>query len=149
MMETRIVFGVIALATASGIHHPVPIHRDVGHLTAVLFQPLARVEDGVVLDLRRDQVGASIAIGLRDPLEGEVVRLGCAGGEHDLDGPTADEARHLRSGRLHRSRGGPPERVIPRCGIPELLQEVRPHRLEDLRRHRGCGVVIHINGKLQ
>ena len=52
MMETRVVSGRMRLFQLLGMHQPKLVHRQVGDLKALLFQLLAGVQHGVVLDLR-------------------------------------------------------------------------------------------------
>jgi len=77
------------------IDPPLPVDRQVGDREALLFQEGAGVEDGVVLDRRRDDVVAPVAVRMGDPLDRPVVRLGPAGGEEDLFGACADRRGNL------------------------------------------------------
>ena len=53
-------------------------------------QPLDRVEDGLVLGDGRHEVVAPPRCGPRDPLDGQVIRFGRPGREHDLPGLGSD-----------------------------------------------------------
>ena len=78
----------------------VPVHRHLDDLEAELLEVAQRVADGVVLDGGGDD---AVAAGLAGPgraLEGEVVRLGAAGGEHDLARLGAEICRDLLVGTV-------------------------------------------------
>src|SRR5262249_43236007 len=48
---------------------------------------------------------------------------------------------------LDRRLGPPAERMVARSSVPEILPEVREHRLEHARVERGRGMVIHVDRK--
>ena len=72
------------------MHQPELVHRQVGDLEALLFQLLAGVQHGVVLDLRGDDVVALIPAGVGRAADGPIVALGAAAGEVDLRTLRAD-----------------------------------------------------------
>jgi hypothetical protein len=80
---TRMVLSVMAFFTSSGSTRPL-VDAEVGDLEALLLEALARVEDGLVLGHRRDDVVALVLVELGHTLEGEVVALGGAAREDDL-----------------------------------------------------------------
>ena len=53
MMLMSVVSGRMAFLSASMSHHAVLVHRQIGHFKAFLFQLLAGVQDGVMLEWRR------------------------------------------------------------------------------------------------
>src|SRR5262249_12859622 len=116
-------------------------------LLAHALQALARVEDGLVLGLQGDDVVALGPVELGDALQSQVVRLGCTAGEDDLVGLGTDQGRHLGTRLLDRRLGSPAERMVARSSVPEILPEVREHRLEHARVERGRGMVIHVDRK--
>ena len=81
-------------------------------------QPLDRVEDRLVLGGGRDQVVAPPSRGLRDPLDGQVVRFGRPGGEDDLPGLGADGPGDLLAGALDRLGRLPAERCETLAALP-------------------------------
>src|SRR5690606_8833264 len=130
------------------IHPPSLVHgdaRDVDPVQAV--QVLRRLEDRLVLDGRRDDVAPGRARGPRraehDPLDGEVVRLGAAGGEDDVAGPYPQHCRHAGA-RIGESVGGRLADRVVAGRIAERAGEERKHRLQHLRAHRGGGGVVEV-----
>ena len=121
-------------------------HRQVGDLAAVLLQPLAGVEHGFVLGDGGYDVVAFLAVHLGHALDGQVVGLSGAGGEDDLLRSGVDEGGDLLAGGVNPLLGLPAEAVVAAGGVAELVGEVRQHRLQHPRVHRGGSVVIHING---
>jgi hypothetical protein len=88
---------------------------------------------------------------LADPrlaLEGQVVRLGGAGGEDDLLAGAADERRDLLARPIYCRLRLPAERVVAAGRIAEVLGKVRQHRLDHARIDPRGGVVVHEDGKL-
>ena len=80
------------------VHPALGVHRQVGHLIALLFQVLGRVEDGVVLDGGGNDVPALLLTELRHPAQGPVVGLGAAGGEIELLRPGVQTGGDVRPG---------------------------------------------------
>ena len=105
--------------------------------------PGGGVEHGVVLDGRADQVPALRRPGEHGALDGQVVGLGAAGGEHDLGRVGADQRGDLLTGGLHRGPRGPPLAVLAgRVGGRALQQ--RQHRRQSLSPQRGAGRVVEV-----
>ena len=115
-------------------------------LPAFARQAFHRIEDGLVLGGGRDEVLAPALRGVGEALDGEVVRFGRAGGEHDLPALGADRPRHLLAGVLNGLIGVPAEAVRDARGVAVVLREVRQHRLDDPRVGPGRGVVVEIHG---
>ena len=126
----------------------VLLHRQVGDAVAVLLEPLAGVEDRLVLGDARDDVVALLAVHLGDALDREVVRLGRAAGEDDLLRVRADQIGDLLARLLDRLFGFPAERMVAAGGVAEVLGEVRQHRLDDARIDRRRRVIVHVDRKL-
>src|SRR5688572_26337492 len=79
---------------------------NVRHLEALFFEALARVEHGLVLDGRRDDVLALRPVVLGDTLDREVVAFGGTRGEHDLFARLGtDEARNRLACGVDRGAG--------------------------------------------
>src|SRR3972149_1877952 len=80
-------------------HGPVRPHGELGSRVPLPLEPLAHVEAGPLLDGRRHDVRALLPVHLRHALDGQVDRLGPAGGEDDfLRVPGADQPGHLLPG---------------------------------------------------
>ena len=58
-----------------GVDKPVAAYGKVGNLKTFAFERLARMQDGVVLDCRCDDVGPMLPIGARIALERPIVRF--------------------------------------------------------------------------
>ncbi len=113
-----------------------------------LAEPVQRVEDGVVLDGGGQDAGAARVGGAARPvdaLEREVVGLGAAGGEHHLAGPAAERLRD-RLARLLDDPPGAPPGGVQRAGVADV-EQVRRHRLDGRRDHRGRGSVVEVDGR--
>ncbi len=93
----------------------------------------------VVLD-RRDDASRSPAA-----LEGEVVRLGAAAGQHDILGSRPDERSDTGTCFVRRTSGDAPE-AVHRRGIAGAAQPFG-HRFDDGRLRRGAGVVVKVAGR--
>ena len=105
---------------------PVLADAEVGDLEALLLEALAGVEDGLVLDHRRDDVVPLLLVELGDPLDREVVALGRARGEDDLLLVLrADELRDPLARVVDGLFRLPAEDVAPAGGVAELRREVR------------------------
>ena len=81
------------LPDVAGIDAAEPVDGDEHGLEPELLQALGRVEDGQVLDRRDDDPLAPGPAGQGHALEGQIVGFGPRGGEEDLLGRGADEAR--------------------------------------------------------
>ncbi len=127
------------------IHQTVGLHREIGDAHAVLFKPLAGVEDGLVLGGRGNDVVALFGIHFGHALQRQIVRFGGAAGEHDLFASGADQTRDLLARLLDRFLGFPTKAVIAAGGIAERLKEIRLHGVEYARIHRGGRVIIHVD----
>ncbi len=97
---------------------------------------------------RDDMVLAERTVEMRRALDGKVVRLGRARGEHDLARLGADELRKLRPRALDRIRRLAAISVRDRAGIAEFLCEPRQHFLEHARIARRRRLVIEIDGRV-
>ncbi len=85
---------------------------DIGAL--VLAEPVHGVEDGMVLDGAGEDADTGrigVPAGPVQALDGEVVGLGAAGGEHDLAGPGAERLGERLPGLLDRAPGSAAGRV--------------------------------------
>ena len=128
------------------IHQAVLLHRQIRHPRAVFFQPLAGVENRLVLGRRGDDVVAFFGIHLGHALQRQVVRFRRAAGENDFFRSRADQARHLLARLLRRFFRFPAEAVIAAGRVAEDVRQVRPHRLKHARIDRRGGVIVHVDG---
>ena len=123
------------------VHAAVPIRRQLDDLEAELLQVAQRVTDRVVLDCGADDSVPARLAGPGRALDGQVVRLGTPGREHDLAGLGAESAGHSLAGVVETGTRPPAERVRGRR-IPEVVAQPGQHRLERLvAQGRGSGVV--------
>ena len=125
-------------------NHPERVHRQIGNFITPVFQVLAGVQDGVVFDAGGDEVIAGFVQGGSYPVQGRVVRLGAAAGEHHLAAATAQHFRHPLPGVVQGVLGLLPDGVDA-GGIAVQLGEVGPHRVKDPRVHRRSAGVIQID----
>jgi len=121
------------------VQAPVAIHRELDDLEPELLELLQRMEHGVVLDGGRDDL---VALRLACPgrsLEREVEGLGAPAREHDLPRIRTEPGGDAFVRLVERCpRPAPPG--MGRAGVPELLAQVRQHRVQGLvaqRRRRG------------
>src|SRR5450756_2947943 len=133
------------------VHDPIRIDTDKSRFVSVRGQEAGGLKHRVVLYLRGHKVSSLLLVREQGPEKGHVIRLASAGGEIYLVRGCPDEGRDLFAGLLHRGAGFPSQGV-ERRGVPELLREVRLHRLSHLgKRRRGSRVVevdlslIHIS----
>ena len=148
MIVMRIVLSVIARLQLVEADAAVLLHRQVGDAVAVLLEPLAGVDDRLVLGDRGDDVVALLAVHLGDALDREVVGLGRAAREDDFLRVRADEIGDLLARLLDRLFGFPAERMVAAGGVAEVLGEIRQHRLDDARIDRRRRVIVHVDRKL-
>ena len=80
---------------------------EVRDIAPLLLETPAGVEGALVLGLSGDNVPDPLLVKVRDPLNGEVVGLGGAGGEDDLFGGGANEGGDLGAGVLDGALGVP------------------------------------------
>src|SRR5215475_10533055 len=131
-------------AKVVGINAARAANRQIGDAGAQALEKPARFDDGGMLDARRDDVIAPLAMRKEHALEGEVVGLAAAAGEDDLVAAAAEQRRHLAARGLKRDlcRGCRP---MPARGIAVVILEKRPHRGGHRRIDRRTGVVIEID----
>ena len=103
------VRSVIARVHVRGVDAPVPVDGDLDDLESELLEMAERVSDGVVLHRRGDDPRAARPARPRGPLDGQVVGLGPAAGDHDLAGVRPDRARQALVRRIEGLAGGPPQ----------------------------------------
>lgn len=85
----------------------VSVHRQVGHLEALIFEVAARVEHALMVDLGGDDVTLLIAIEAGKAFQAQIVRLCGSRGEYDLLAGGTDEGGDLLAGLLARLLGLP------------------------------------------
>ena len=122
---------------------------DAGDLEPLALEVKARVEDGLVLDGRGDDVAAPAAASGDSALDGEVVRLGGPRGPDDLARVGVDEVGDVAPRLLDRVLGVAPEAVLPRRGVAEDAAgpEVAVHHRHDGRIGRCRGGVVQVDGR--
>ncbi len=123
---------------------PAAIDRHIGDLDSEVRTEIAGgAEHGAVLDGRGDQVPLTRP-GQGRTLEGQVVALGAAAGEHHLVRVAAEHAGHLGAGPGARVGGPSAERVEVRR-IAEFAAQIGFHGLEHPRMHGGRRRVVEID----
>ena len=81
---------------------------------------------------------------LGESKQGKIVRLGSAAGENDLCRTAPQQLRHSLPRTFHRE-ACVLSMVMNRGSVPELLAEVRTHRVQDLREHRRGCIIVEID----
>ena len=130
-----------------GVHPALPVHRQVGHLIALLLHPLGGVENGVVLDGGGDDVAGLFTLEghqLGHPTQGPVVRLGAAGGKINLLRLGVQTAGHRGPGLLQVALGLLAEGVQA-GGVAVALGEVGQHGLQSLGGDGGGPGVVGVD----
>ena len=153
---TRIVLSVIASRTCSAGTWPILVDRQEGDLEAVALEPLARVDDRLVLGRRvmmwlpflRYIAATPLMARLLLSVAPQVKMISLAFSSPPLDAG-ADQAGDLVAGLFDRLLRLPAERVIAAGGVAVILGEVRQHRLHHPRIAARRGVVVHVDRQLQ
>ena len=101
------------------IYQAVLLHRQVSDPRTMLLQPLAGVENRLVLGSSGNDVIAFLGIHLGHALERQVVRLRRATGEDDLFRSRADQVGNLLARLLRRLLRFPAKAVIAAGGVAE------------------------------
>jgi hypothetical protein len=130
------------------IHTAILANRQVRDFETVLLQILAGIQHSLVLDRLGNDVVALFAVHFRDALDHQVVGFGRSAGENNFLRGRANQRSHLLARILNRFFASPAERVVAARRIPEFLREIRQHRLQHPRVHRGGGVIVHVNWQL-
>src|SRR5205823_2749163 len=107
---------------------PVLLHRQIGDLETMLFEVLAGIKHGFVLDGLRDDVVALLAEHFRDALDHQIVRLGRAAGKNNLFRGGVNQRSDLLTPVFYGFFASPAEGMIAACGIAEFIGEIRQHR---------------------
>ena len=125
-----------------GRDQAVLVDVQIGHGEALFFELLQRVEHGVVLKGRGDDVGLALLFADdRGAADGLVVGLGAAGGEGDLSGICAQDRCAAGAGVLQGFLGFLTDRVEAR-GVAEDGLHIGQHRVDGRPAHLGrCSVV--------
>ena len=127
-----------------GSHEAVRIHREIRHLPTLRFQPLAGMQDGVMLNLRGDDVLALLLMRKRRALERPVVALRSARGEIDFLRAAPQCRRDLPPCALDRFFRIPPRRMNG-GRVAVHLHIIRKHCLHHGLRNGGRRRIIQIN----
>mmetsp|Transcript_39914 Transcript_39914/g.102906 ORF Transcript_39914/g.102906 Transcript_39914/m.102906 type:complete len:318 (-) Transcript_39914:73-1026(-) len=140
--------GVIAHSRAQHVQidQAVTLYRQVCNIKAFFFQVTARIEHTLVLCLCCDDVPLPLFVELHDALDGDVVRLGRAGGEHHLLRVCTDQVGDLTARILHCVLRIPPVLVSTRVGIAVLLTHEGQHGVQHSRVNRSCSLHIQVGG---
>jgi len=127
-----------------GSHEAVRIHREIRHLPTLRFQPLAGVQNGVMLNLRGDDMLPLLLMRKRRALERPVVALRPARGEIDFLRAASQCRCDLPPRALDRFF-----RVAPRRmnggRVAVHLHIIRKHCLHHGLRNSGRRRIIQIN----
>src|SRR5579862_4893191 len=122
------------------INQPKPVHGHIRHLAPSLLEMLARVQYGVMLDGRSDDVIA----GLHQSRDRQIVGFGAAAGEDDFRRAAAEQ-RSNRLPRLLDGRSSFLPVAMNRRRIAEALAKIRAHGSEHFRQNRGGSVIVEVN----
>ena len=120
-------------------------HVHIRDLKTFALQFARGVENRFMLGFHRDNVFATILIKLGNAFKREVIRLGCARGEHDFARISVDQCRDLAARLLHRFFRFPTIRVRTRRRVTKMLGDIRNHFLRHTRINRCGRRIIHIN----
>ena len=124
---------------------PERIDRQPRHAEAFLFlQMLERLEHRVVLGGAGDEMFAARRVRPCQADDREVVRLRAAAGEDDFMGLRAEQ-RGQPVARIVDRRPRLAPRGVDARGVAKVPLQIRPHRVENLRRERGGGVVVEVD----
>src|SRR5690348_12810073 len=102
------------------------------------------MQDGVVLDGGGDDMVATAAFGVGDPLDRQVIGLRAATGKDNLHRATPQHARDGLVGGLQRVQALASQ-AVDAAGIAETLGEIREHRGENGGVNRSGCRVIHVD----
>ncbi len=127
-------------ADVVGINFSAAAYGDAGNLAPRLFQTLAGVEHGVVLDGRSDHVVAAAD----ETKNAQVIRLSPTAGKDHLRGTRVQQRSHRGPRLLYRRPRVLPVMVDGGC-IAELLHVERPHRVKHFRQDGSGGVVVEVD----
>ncbi len=128
------------------IDEALAVDREAGDPVAILCQASTRIEDGLVLRRRRDDVSAFVQPGY--PLDRQIVRFGRARREDDF---LRRDVQRLGDGAARLVDGVAglrAERVAGAGGVAENFGEVGTHRLEHAVIDGRRGVAIEIDRQL-
>ena len=129
------------------IDETIRIHGEHDDFVARGRQIPNRLEDRRMFRCKRHDPGALGIVRMAGyAAQGEVARFGRTGCENDLVVVCVDEIRDLGPRFPDRSRSIPPEAVIARMRVAEMLSEVRPHCVPDRRIKGGCGLIVEVDG---
>ncbi len=123
------------------IDNPVRAHGDVAHLAPFAFDLCARPKHRRVLDGTGDHMLA--LAGSHRPQQREVVSLGPTAREDNILRPAMQQRGGLPASHFEALLGHLPE-MVNTGRVAVHFAETRRHRLEDVRRHRGCRVVVEV-----
>src|SRR5579863_7665869 len=111
------------------VHAAIFTHRQVGNFKAFFFQPLAGIENCLVLDSLGDDVIALFAVHFGDALDHQVVAFGGAAGEDDFLRGGANQRGDLCAGVFNSFFAGPAERMVAAGGVSKFFGEIGQHGL--------------------
>ncbi len=117
-----------------GIDSSCSVHVNERDGESHRLQPLYRTQDRIVFHFRRDHVPAAPRTSEGRPDDSKVVRLGCAGGKHDLVRADAERVGHRLSALFDGATRLLAEAVeAGRVAVANV--EVRRHRIDDRPSH--------------
>ena len=127
-----------------GVDTAVAVDRQLDDLEAELLEVAERVADRVVLDRAGDDAVTARLAGPGGALEREVVGLGATRREHELARIRVQARRQTLVCLVERGACRPPVRMRRRR-VPEMLRQVRQHRVDDLATERGRRRMIEVD----
>ena len=132
------------LAHIVRVNHPSVVHGQASDFRAQSLQEPARLKNGRMLDLGRDQVIAFVPEREERAFDGMVVRLRAATGEDNFARRAAEQRRDLAACCL---QSLPRRRACPVMAgrVPVVFTPEWPHGLGHFRRNRRAGVTIKVD----
>ena len=127
-----------------GLHDAVPVGRDLRDREPLPFHGFRGIEHGVMLDAGYDDVPAPIRPRLRQPLDGQVVRLRAAGREYDLTRIGADQPGDPAARPVQRAAGFH-ARPVQAGRIAGVFPETGHHLVDDAGVNRRRGAVVEVD----
>src|SRR5262245_12808832 len=137
------------LAEPFHVYQTIPIHRKIRHLTPLLLEELARIQNRFVFSHASYNMIPLVTVRLCDSFDSQVVGLRRTAGKDNFPGrgcvnQPGDLLPRYVDGRF----ALPPKGMTPARRIAELFPKVGQHGFQYPRIHRSGRMIIHINGSL-
>ena len=132
------------------IHETRGLDRQDRRPKTLALQACDGLKHALVFGSNRDDMIEAVPLAAvpRGALDSEIVGFSRTRGEHDLAGFGIDQLRNFGTCCFDSRGGFPAERVGIDVRVPELLPEIRKHRVEHFRVERRGGLAIEINRML-